>query len=248
MKQNGTGSEMRAMRQLVLGGILSGILGLSLMPATPTSPALAQAAATGPVYVATYVEVAAASAKDGAKLLTAYRDASRKEDGNLRAEVAQEIGRANRFVVVETWKDQAAFDAHGKAASTSTMRDKLKAIQNAPYDQRVHNSLNVGPADSGTGKGSVIVVSHVDVIPPKKDDAIAALNPLADGNRKAAGNQRYEVQQQSSRPNHFTVVEAWKDRKAYDAGRAADTQRQFRDKLATMAGALYDERLYSPVN
>jgi quinol monooxygenase YgiN len=218
------------------------------MPIALVSSAHAQGAPTGPVYVATYVEVGAASAKDGAKLLTEYRDASRNENGNLRAEVAQEIGRANRFVVVETWKDQAALDAHAKAASTSAMRDKLKPIQNSPFDQRVHNSLNVGPADSGSPKGSVIVVSHVDVIPPKKDDAIAALNPLADGNRKADGNQRYEVLQQSSRPNHFTVVESWKDRKAYDADRAAATQRDFRDKLATMAGALYDERLYSPMN
>lgn len=236
---------MRGTLQL-FSTLLGGIIALAMVP-TLTSIAHAQAAATGPVYVATYLEVAAASANDGAKLLTAYRDASRKEDGNLRVEVAQEIGRPNRFVVVETWKDQAAFDAHGKAASTSAMRDKLKPIQNAPYDQRIHNSLNVGPADSGSAKGSVIVVSHVDVIPPKKDDAISALNPLADGNRKATGNQRYEVLQQTSRPNHFTVVEAWKDRKAYDADRAADTQRQFRDKLATMAGALYDERLYSPL-
>ena len=77
--------------------------------------------------MATYVEVAAASAKDGAALLTQYRDASRKENGNMRAEVAREIGRPNRFVVLEVWKDQAAFDAHGKSASTTAFRDKLKA-------------------------------------------------------------------------------------------------------------------------
>ena len=67
--------------------------------------------------MATYIEVAAASVKDGAALLTQYRDASRKENGNMRAEVAREIGRPNRFVVLESWKDQAAFDAHGKSAS-----------------------------------------------------------------------------------------------------------------------------------
>jgi len=239
---------MRATLQLCLELCLKPCLGLALMPIAFASAAQAQAAPTSPVYVATYVEVAATAAKDGAMLLTQYRDASRKEDGNLRAEVVQEIGRANRFVVVETWKDQAAFDAHAKAASTSALADKLKAIQNAPFDQRVNNGLNVGPADSGSAKGSVIVVSHVDVVPPKKDDAIAALNSVADGNRKAAGSQRYEVLQQTSRPNHFTVVESWKNRKAYDADRAADTQRTFRDKLATMAGALYDERLYSPIN
>ena len=88
------------------------------------------------------------------------------------------------------------------------------------------------------------MVSHVDVPPPRKDECIAALNPLADASRKGGGNQRFEVVQQSSRPNHFTVVEAWKDKKAYDASRSADAQRQFRDKLGPMLGALYDERLY----
>jgi quinol monooxygenase YgiN len=218
------------------------LLAMALMPAAFTQAAQAQGAA--PIFVATYFEVGASSAKDGAALLTQYRDASRKEGGNMRAEVAREIGRPNRFVVLETWKDQAAFEAHGKSAGTTAFRDKFKAIQAGPYDERVHNSLNVGPNDPLGGKRAIVVASHVDVPPPRKDECIAALNPLADASRKAGGNQRFEVQQQTSRPNHFTVVEVWKDKKAYDGSRAADTQRQFRDKLGPMLGALYDERLY----
>ena len=223
------------------------LLGMALMPAAFVQGAQAEGAAA-PILIATYLEVGASSAKDGAALLTQYRDATRKDGGNMRAEVAREIGRPNRFVVLETWKDQAAFEAHGKSAGTTAWRDKFKAIQAAPYDERVHNSLNVGPNDPLSGKGAVIVVSHVDVPPPRKDECIAALNPLADASRKGNGNQRFEVQQQTSRPNHFTVVEVWKDRKAYAASRSADAQRQFRDKLGPMLGALYDERLYRIIN
>jgi quinol monooxygenase YgiN len=225
------------------------LFAMSLLPAaigsaaaqTPPPPA-------GPLYIATYVEVVGASVKDGVKLLTQYRDASRKETGNMRAEVAQEVGRPARFIVMQTWKDQAAFDAHGKSAGTAAFRDKLKTISAAPNDERVHNTLNVGGNDPIAGKKGVIVASHVDVPPPRKDDLVAALNPLADGSRKGAGNQRFEVQQQTNRPNHFTVVEVWKDKKAYEASRSAETQRQFRDKLGPMLGALYDERLYQVVN
>ena len=39
---------------------------------------------------------------------------------------------------------------------------------------------------------------------------IALLNPLADAGRKGDGNARFEVVQQTSRPNHFTVIEAWR--------------------------------------
>ena len=216
------------------------------MPAALVQGAQAEGAAA-PLFIATYFEVGAPSAKDGAALLTQYRDAVRKEAGNMRAEVASEIGRPNRFVVLETWKDQAAFEAHGKSAGTTTFRDKFKAIQAGPYDERVHNSLNVGPNDQLGGKRTIVVASHVDVPPPRKDECIAALNPLAESSRKAGGNQRFEVQQQTSRPNHFTVVEVWKDKKAYDGSRSADAQRQFRDKLGPMLGALYDERVYRVV-
>ena len=223
---------------------------LTLLAATLLAAAMTQAQAqapAGPVYVATYAEVGTASVKDGTALLKQYRDAVRKEDGNIRAYIAQELGRANRFLILEIWKDQAAFDAHGKSAGTTAFRDKFKAIANAPLDERVHNGLTVGEG-APTAKKAVLVASHVDVPPPRKDDVIAALNPLATDSRKGPGNQRFDVWQQTSRPNHFTVVEAWKDQKAYDARGPAAPQRTFRDKLGPMMGALYDERLFRTVD
>jgi quinol monooxygenase YgiN len=223
---------------------------LTLLAATLLAAAMTQAQAqapAGPVYVATYAEVGTASVKDGTALLKQYRDAVRKEDGNIRVYIAQELGRANRFLILEIWKDQAAFDAHGKSAGTTAFRDKFKAIANAPLDERVHNGLTVGEG-APTAKKAVLVASHVDVPPPRKDDVIAALNPLASDSRKGPGNQRFDVWQQTSRPNHFTVVEAWKDQKAYDARGSAAPQRTFRDKLGPMMGALYDERLFRTVD
>ena len=93
--------------------------------------------------------------------------------------------------------------------------------------------------------GLIYAVTHVDVIPPRKDDGVALLRQLAADSGKDAGNARFDVLQQTSRPNHFTVVEAWKDRNAFDAHGMAAHTRQFRDRLAPMSGALYDERLYA---
>jgi quinol monooxygenase YgiN len=233
-----SGSEMRLTVRLLLA--------MALVPSF-VHAARAEGAA-GPIHVATYVEVGTSSDKDGIKLLQQYRDASRKEAGNMRSEVAQELGRPNRFVVLEIWKDQAAADAHGKSAGTSAFRDKLKTIQNGPYDERVHSALAVGANDPITARRAVYVASHVDVPPPKKDDVIAALNVLAEASRKGDGNLRFEVVQQTSRPNHFTVIETWKDHKAYDARGSAAAQRKFREALGPMLGALYDERIYRPVD
>jgi quinol monooxygenase YgiN len=217
-------------------------LAITLLASIAMIEAKAQAPA-GPLYIATYAEVAAASVKQGSALLKQYRDGVAKEDGNIRAYVAQEAGRPNRFIILEIWKHQAAFDSHGKSAGTTAFRDKFKAIANAPLDERVHSGMAVATSGAAA-KNAVLVASHVDVPPPRKDEVIAALNPLAEQSRKGAGNQRFEVWQQTSRPNHFTVVEAWKDRKAYDARGAAEPQRTFRGKLGPMLGALYDERLY----
>jgi quinol monooxygenase YgiN len=200
----------------------------------------------GEVYVAIYVDILPASAKAAAGLLTQYRDASRKDEGNLRAEVVQEANRPNRFVVMAVWADQKAWEAHGKAAHTMQSREKLAAVQAAPADERVHNAMFVG-AKTALGAGALVVLTHVDVPPPLKDTLIPMLKQLSEDSRGAAGNQRYEVQQQNNRPNHFTAVEAWANPKAYETFIATPAKRQFREKFAPMTGALYDERLYRPL-
>src|SRR2546422_96076 len=81
--------------------------------------------------------------------------------------------------------------------------------------------------DAKPAMGAVYVVTHVDVIPPRKDDGVAAVKQLADDSRKGDGNLRFEVVQQTNRPNHFTVVEIWKDAKAIDVHSMAATTRLF---------------------
>jgi quinol monooxygenase YgiN len=220
-------------------------LGLALM-AGAIPPAGGQTSSIeGPVYSVIYVEVMPSATAEGLALLKRYREATRKEEGSLRCELAQRIGQANQFVVLEVWKDAKAFEGHGKGASSMDMREKIGAIRNAPTDERVHTALSVGPIPASPAGGAIYVVTHVDVIPPRKDDGVALLRQLAADSVKDAGNVRFDVLQQTNRPNHFTVAEAWKDRNAFDAHGMAAHTRQFRDRLAPMSGALYDERLYA---
>src|SRR5262249_57448028 len=103
----------------------------------------------------------------------------------------------------------------------------------------------VGPSGGAGGVGGRICGGReVGVIPPRKADGVAALKRLSEDSRRADGNLRFEVVQQVSRPNHFTVIEIWRDAKAVEAHSMATPTREFRDKLAPMTGALYDERTY----
>jgi quinol monooxygenase YgiN len=227
-------------------------LGLVVIAIGAVGDARAQAPAPAPIegniFSVTYVEVMPTSKADGVTLLKRYREATRKEGGNLRCEVVQRIDQPHQFAILEIWKDQKAFEAHGKGASSTEMREKVAAIRNAPTDERVHTGLAVGPIALTPTSGAVYVVTHVDVIPPRKDDGVAAVKQLADGGRAGAGNVRFEVVQQASRPNHFTVVEIWASAGAVEAHSMAAATRQFRDKLASMTGALYDERMYTTLD
>jgi quinol monooxygenase YgiN len=200
------------------------------------------------VYVVTYVDVMPSAVVSGTTLLRQYRDASRKEDGSVRVAVLQEVSRPNRFAVVEVWKDKAARDAHVAATSTAQFHDKLKAVQNAPYDERINNGLYVGSAQGQPSKDAIYVLTHVDVVPTSKDDTMALLKGMSTDTPKDAGNVSYNVLQQQNRANHFTVFETWANNEALDGHAMAAHTRAFRDKLAPMAGALYDERFYAEVS
>jgi quinol monooxygenase YgiN len=215
---------------------------------TPAPTPAAVPAPEGNIYSVTYVEVLPTAKADAVMLLRRYREAAQKEGGNLRCEVVQRIDQSHQFAILEIWKDHAAFEAHGKSASTTETREKIAAIRNAPTDERVHTALSVGRIDAPTARGGIYVATHVDVIPPRKDDGVAALKRLGEDSRRDHDNLRFEVVQQINRPNHFTVVEIWRDAKAVETHSMAAPTREFRDKLATMTGALYDERMYRAID
>src|SRR5262245_45599875 len=107
---------------------------------TPPAPAI-----EGPIYAVTYVEVLPSSRADGVALLQRYRDATRGEDGNQRCEVLSRIGQPHQLVLLEVWRDAKAFEAHGKSAASTTMRERIHAIRSAPIDERVHVAVAAGP-------------------------------------------------------------------------------------------------------
>ncbi len=226
------------------------ILGLAVLVIGAMQDARAQTAGDAAAFSVTYIEVMPAARDTAAALLTELGGASRKDAPNLRFEVLQRLDRPNHFAVVEAWKDQKAREANGPAAHTRQSREKLQPLLSAAYDERPHTGLAVGSLAAGAGArgAAAYAVTHVDITPPKKDDGIAALQQLAGPSRMDAGNLRYEVWQQNSRPNHFTLVEIWKDHAALEGHEVAAHTRRFRDSLLPMSGSLYDQRPYKALD
>jgi quinol monooxygenase YgiN len=100
-------------------------------------------------------------------------------------------------------------------------------------------------APSGRGDArAVYVLTHVDVFPRGKEEAAALVATLAAAGRKMPGNLRFDMLRVDGHPNHFTLVEGWHERAAFDASLMAAPTREFRRRLTPLEGALYDERLY----
>ena len=217
--------------------------------ATPSAAAAAapatSATTAGPVYVVTYFEVTPAGARKAAALLRQFADATRKADGNTELTVLHEIGRPGRFALVEAWTDKAALDAH--ATAMKALGDKLQAIFVGPFDPRQFVPLAIGATPAEASAGAIYVLTHVDVFPQGKDEVAAMIKQLAEDSRKDGGAVRFDAVVWDGHPNHFHLIEAWTDRKAFEAHQAEDHTKAFRAKLVPFEGALYDERFYQPV-
>jgi len=192
------------------------------------------------LYGVTYVEVGPVLARVGNAALHAYRDAARKDAVSL--EVLERLDRPNQFVVLGAWADRQAYDTHVKGEAAKKLNEKLATLLAAPTDTRLLEGLSVSPATAG--KDPIFAVTHVDVIGAEKENGANALEQLADASRRHSGNLQFDVWRQTDRPNHFTVVESWVNRGSFDVHQMQKEAREFRMKLAPMAGALYDERLY----
>ena len=150
--------------------------------------------------------------------------------------------------MLETWRDKNDSDAQGSGAA----RGRLPQQASADHDRRVRGTAAWRSFGRGHRRGrasadALYILTHVDVSPTDKDQAVELVKAQAEAARKDDGNQRYDVLQWDGHPNHFTLVEVWRDRKAFDTSVTTPQNKEFRDKLTPLEGALYDERLYHAI-
>ena len=236
-------------RQWTAGCFAAG--SLVIAAATAGAPTVRAQSSADAVFAVTYLDVSAGALPQGVELIKKYRDQSRREGANLEFTILQEANRRNRFVIMEGWRDQAAFDAHDKGAAKAEFESALKPIRNSPPDRKMLQSFANTPARR-VEPGALYMVEHVDFL--GGDPAIAAAavpleKALAEASQKEAGALRYDIYRMPPpRVNHYAVVAAWTDAKAFDAHETAAHTLEFRAATAQGGRAwranLYDQRLY----
>lgn len=218
------------------------IVGVMLLLSIILSPPIcAQPTA---VYVVTYIEVVPKAVDAATTLLKNYRNANLGLFSCQRFDVLHEISRPERFATFEIWSSVDALDNRDKTASATSFQKMLAKIRGAPNDVRRNSGLYVGSFPKDLGSNAIYVITHVDLIPQSNDKWLALLKAMRDSASREPNNLGYDVLQQSNRPNHFTVVEAWKNTPTLDIYVEAQQTRDFRQSLSPMEGAPYDDRRY----
>jgi len=92
---------------------------------------------------------------------------------------------------------------------------------------------------------AVHVVIYVEVLPPSAGEAAALLRQYRDASRTEEGQGRLELLQQSGRPDHFALLEIWKDQQALETHAAAAHTRHCLEQLQPLCASPYDERLHT---
>ena len=226
---------------------MSFVIAMVFMPIAFITIAHAQDANDPTVFMVSYLDVTPASRDAAAACCASWRPPAARI-GEGRYEVLQ---RGRPVQPVRDRRDlerPEGYDAHAASAHVKKFRQQVKPHLVSPIDERPYVTLAADPKDGAAiPRGSAVAISHVDVAPPKKDDGVAALKALADPTRKDNGNLRFDAYQQKTRPNHFTVIEVWRNQKAVDAHETDTHTKDFRKVLGSATGALYDQRWYKAI-
>lgn len=200
----------------------------------------------GPVHEVAYVEAASEAADAVAAALGDLVSDIAGTDGALGFLTLRETGRPARFAMLGVWRDALSRDRAG--AAMAAWQDRMAPRLAAPFDRRPSSGFETAGDPVTPSPGDAIhVLTHVDVPPPSKDICVGLLHRLIAASRREPGMLRFDALQQENRPNHFTLVEIWRDRAAWERHLTVNHTNAFRRELTPLLGALYDERVYKPL-
>jgi quinol monooxygenase YgiN len=220
---------------------LRGLLALLLV--TCAAPQLARADVQQ--YVVVYIELAPGSEAHGERLLDQLATVAFTA-GALRFDVDKEVQRSNFYVLIETWSNQAAYNAFLGSSITQTLFTQLKQLSIAPQDERDGTLIQAGKATAAPAHGGEIeVVTHIDVIPTFLNQAQPLIQQFVADSANDHGVQEFLLVSWDGITNHFQVIERYDTKRDFDLHVSAQHSVQFRNSLQPFIGAPYDERVYT---
>ncbi len=172
----------------------------------------------------TYQHIALAKIRDNIwdKYVTAMHNNianTHEEPGNILFTLFQPEDGSHQVAFIERYKNRAAFMQHLKAPYLPEEVNKesvlgkmeireLKEVKEIPAVEPENSDSIVTPRN-------VMVFFHVK--PEKRQEFINAVKELTPHSRKAEGNIRFNIFQQTDNENKFVLLESWESISAHSA-------------------------------
>jgi quinol monooxygenase YgiN len=94
------------------------------------------------------------------------------------------------------------------------------------------------------GLASIIVVTHIDVIPTNLDQAVPVLKNFAAESKDDPGVVSFQLITWAPTTNHFQLIQTYSSLGAFNRHVQAPHTMAFRAAIQPFIGAPYDERVY----
>ena len=93
-------------------------------------------------------------------------------------------------------------------------------------------------------RGSIFVVTHIDVIPTNLDQAVPVLKNFATQSKDDPGVVSFQLITWAPTTNHFQLIQIYNSLAAFNRHVQAPHTIAFRSAIQPFIGAPYDERIY----
>ena len=209
-------------------------------------PAQAQNQESSVAYLG-HFEVDYSSEVNAVEIIREYAKEARGASRVTRFEVLRNVYRSDQFAIMETWQDEQARKAFLESSAASDFTTNLAPLLTAAYDERQQGVLDheIDSRDTDSQEAALYLLTHVDIGRQGTAKAEGLLKTVAADARAHEGNMRFNVYVQTTRSNHFTIVEVWGSQQLYLTHSETENFKSFRHQVQPMMGSLYDERMYS---
>ena len=162
-----------------------------------------------PLRLNCLVSVAPENRAEYIEVALAHVEASRQDEGNIAFDLLGSTTDSSSLLIFETWKDQAALDAH-TVAEHSQASKKLTGVLASTIIQKVQ-------AEAEPEGESVIRVNCPTKVPAENcDSLITIFNEMTACSLKDEGNISYCLYRSLTDSTSFVVLETWKDQESLD--------------------------------
>lgn len=140
---------------------------------------------------------------------------SLNDAGVIDYDMYQSATRPGRFIIYETWKDQASLDDHSASEHFTKLVPQIQAI--APLDVQRFEKI----ADAPTEGKQIRINCMYTAKEGEEDSLLATAKELVAATQSDEGMIEYDIYTSVTRPNHFMIFETWTDQPSLDAHAAA---------------------------